>query len=411
MNKTVWLVLVGTMIALVGYSVFTTDTFKDHKALHAIAPAAGKPDDKKAGMPPGGHGPSGPMPVSVEAVAAQKIIRWQEFPSRLSAVEQVAIRPRVSGAIQKIYFNAGDIVQKDAPLFLIDPRPYQAEVNRAQAELQTARAQETLAASDWARAQRLIADKALAQRDYDARKNAQEVAKARIAAAQAALQQAQLNLHYATITAPITGKISRAEITVGNLVAPDMPNALATLVSIDPIYAEFEVDENTYLKSIQQDAQTPDALPVELVLDANHEKIYHGTVQSFDNQINPSSGTLRVRALLKNVDGALVSGMFATLRMGSAGESDAILLSEDKIGMDQNKRFVYLVDKDNKVEYRPVTLGGYYKGKRIIENGLAPGDKVITTGIQRLQPGMPVVPQDATAQPTNPAETQNTGAH
>lgn len=390
MNKKVVIIFASLVIILGGgYAIHRhNNNFAD------IAPAAG--DEGHGGMP------QGPMPVPVETVHTQDVQEWQEFPARLSAIETVQVRPRVAGAIQEIYFDAGDMVKKGQKLFLIDPRPYQAEVSRLNAELNAARTQASLSTSQAARAQRLIKENALSQREFDERINADKVAQARIASAEAALQQAQLNVQYATITAPVSGKISRAEITTGNLVAPDAGSLLATIVSLDPIYGEFEVDERTYLTLIESNQGKPSALPVEMVLGSGNGKIYKGHVQSFDNQVNPTSGTVRARGEFENPDGALVPGLFATIRMGSANKVSAIVLGEDKVGVDQDKRFVYIVDADSKIEYRQIKLGASYENSRIITEGLKDGDRVVTSGLQMLRPGMPVQPMDAAAQQKPP---------
>jgi multidrug efflux system membrane fusion protein len=338
------------------------------------------------------------MPVTVMTVHPEEIQEWHEFSGKLVAIDTVQIRPRVGGAIDKILFEPGTIVQEGAPLFQIDPRPYQAEVNRAAAAVTAAKAQANLANSISARADRLIKENAIAKRDFDERKNSASVAKANIASAEAALQQAKLNLDYATIKAPITGKIARAEITLGNIVESG-PNApvLATIVSLQSIYADFDIDEQTYLTNVRtHNGDTNDqSVPVELSLanDATN-KNYEGKIALFDNTLDSTAGTIRARAIFDNTDMALIPGMFAKVRLGSTDKISAILIPDSVVNTDQDKKFVYVVNKDNKVEYRPITAGSTSKDKRIVLNGLNEGDKVITNNLMKLRPDMPITPQE-----------------
>lgn len=346
--------------------------------------------------------PSGPVPVTAAEIKAQPVRQWLQFSGRLVAVDTVEIRPRVGGAIQTIYFQPGQIVEKNAPLFLIDPRPYQAELNRATAALAAAEAQSALAQTDLDRAQRLVGENAISQRDADARQNANRVSLANKKAAVAAVEQARLNLNYATIAAPVKGRISRAEITQGNLVNPANAPVLATIVSVDSIYADFEVDEQTYIAMIRKQnaagAEGDADLPVELALNSDTANgdpsvLYKGQIVSFDNKLDPTSGTIRARAIFANEDGALVPGMYANIRLGQAEPQDAILIPERLVSTDQDKKFVYIVDAKNTIAYRQITLGGSAQGMRIVTSGLQDGDKVVTDGLQSLRPDMPVTPK------------------
>ncbi len=349
---------------------------------------------------PGGM-PMGPVPVPVATLQTQPVQQWLQFPSRLVAVDTVDIRPRVGGAIQKIYFQPGEIVEKDAPLFLIDPRPYEAELSRAQAALAGAQAQNTLSNTDLSRAQRLIAENAISKRDVDTRQNANRLAGAALKGAQATVEQAQLNLSYATIKAPVRGRISRAEITLGNLVNAANAPVLATIVSVDSIYADFEVDEQTYITMVRQQngGGNEAALPIELVLNSDDRAngqpamSYKGKIVSFDNKLDTASGTIRARAIFENKDKALVPGMFANVRLGQAEAMSGILIPDRVINTDQDKKYVYVV-ANGKVTYRPVTLGGLANGMRIITGGLQAGDQIITDGLQKIRPDMPVTPQE-----------------
>jgi membrane fusion protein, multidrug efflux system len=369
--------------------------FAGYKIMHSpadIEPAAGE------------AGASGqPMPATVQTLVLQNVQSWHEFSGKLVAVDRVDIRPRVGGAIDKIYFEPGSIVEKDQPLFLIDPRPYKAELNKQAAAVATARAQAALATSEAARAERLIKDNAISQREYDERINASKVNQANIQSAEAALQQARLNLDYATIKAPITGRISRAEITEGNLVDPAQAQILAEIVSVDPIYADFEIDEQTYLKSVRQSSEEKleqdeeVVVPVRLSL-ANDNVTYEGKIVSFDNKLDPTSGTIRARAIFVNKDQALVPGMFSKVILGSAETVPAVLISDRYVVTDQDKKVVYVVGKDNMVEYRLVKLGDMAGKLRIVEEGLQPGERIVVKGLQRIRPGMPVQPQEEQAE-------------
>ncbi len=342
----------------------------------------------------------GPTPVAILTVHAEELMPWQDFSGRLVATDRVDIRPRVGGAITEVYFQPGTEVKKDAPLFLIDPRPYRAAVNQAAAAVSAAENQSRLAQSQFARATRLIQEKAIAQREYDERTNTKNVAVSNVAAAKAALEQAQLNLNYATVKAPISGQISRAEITVGNMVdgGQNAP-VLASIVSSNPIYADFEIDEKTYLENAKDFRASGETIPVNLTLSDSADITYEGKVLAFDNAVNTHSGTIRVRAIFDNPEGMLVDGLFARVRLGSPKKIPLILVPENIISTDQTKRFVYVVDKDGKAEYRELTLGELIQGKRRVLSGLKDGEKIIADSLQRIRPGAPVVAKEPAAAP------------
>ena len=331
----------------------------------------------------GGWGAGGAAPVSVAEVIEKQVQLWHDFSGRLNAVEHVEIRPRVSGTIDKVHFKNGDVVKAGDKLFTIDPRPYEAA-------LAAAAARASLAEAELKRAQTLLSEKAIPQREYDQRKNDAAVARAE-------LVNAKLNLEYTQITAPISGRLSRAEITLGNLVEAG-PNApmLTSIVSSDPIYADFDVDEATYIKYVQSKAThngEAGKIPVSLALMGENDFPHQGNIDSFDNRMNDTSGTIRVRASFANPNGILVPGLFARVRIGENAASNALLVTDRAIGTDQSKRFVLVVDKENKAEYREVKLGGMAEGLRIVEEGLKPGEKIIVNGLQRARPGQPVVPE------------------
>jgi multidrug efflux system membrane fusion protein len=328
-------------------------------------------------------------------VVEKDIQLWSEFTGRLVAVEQAAIHPRVSGTIEEVRFTDGAMVNKGDTLFVLDKKPYQAEFDRAIGARDSAAAQAGTAAKEAARAEKLFKDKALSQKEYEQRENDLQVANANLASATAALETARINLDYTEIKAPISGRAGRAEITAGNLVeAGSGAPVLTTIVSATPIYAGFEMDEATFLHYIGAVAGDVTKIPVELGLAAETGATRAGHVQSFDNRLNPGSGTIRVRAVFDNPDGALVPGLFARVLIGGAAPRHAVLIADRAVGTDQNKKFVLVVGDDNKAEYREVRLGPAADGLRIVEEGLKGGERVILSGLQRARPGAPVTPQE-----------------
>ena len=339
--------------------------------------------------------PPPPLAVTAERVAPQTVHPFAQFSGRVSAVDYAEIRPQVAGRITEIRFHDGQRVKAGDILFVIDPRPYEAAVAKASSDLQSAINNAREAKLERDRGERLMQAHALAQESYDQRVNADNVAEAAVGSDRALLQQAQLNVDYAYIKAPISGRISRAEITQGNLVgsATTAPPLLASIVSDDGVYADFEVDEASFLGNVRGHAASADQqqkIPVELQVQGDSGHIYHGTIESFDNHIDAGSGTIRARARFANEDGSLVPGMFVSVRMGSGELGNALLVPERAIGNDQSKRFVFVVDRNSKAEYRPVTLGAEVDGQRVVTTGLKSGDEVILDGLQRLGPGAPV---------------------
>jgi multidrug efflux system membrane fusion protein len=338
------------------------------------------------------------LSVAVALLKPQTVRPFAEFSGRINAVDYAEIRPQVSGRITEIRFrdsqrvNAGDI------LFAIDPRPYQAAVEKAQADLATAVNNLNFAKAEKDRGSQLVKTSALSQETYDQRSNTAAVAEAAVQSAQAALTAAQINVDYAYVKAPISGRISRAEITLGNLVgSPTAPPPLLTsIVSDNGVYADFEVDEPTYLNNLRNDGQVPNwqqDVPVELVIRGDSNHVYRGNIFSFDNRIDAQSGTIRARARFDNADGSLIPGMFVSVRMGDGALDDALLVPESAIGNDQSKRFVLVVGDGDKAEYRTVQLGPQVGGARVILTGVKAGDRVILDHLQRLAPGAPVSPR------------------
>ena len=338
------------------------------------------------------------VPVTVSHLEPQTVNAFAEFSGRINAVDYAEIRPQVSGRITEIRFHDGEHVNAGDVLVVIDPRPYQAAVDKAQADLQTAVNNAKFAKAERDRGSQLVKSNYLSQETFDQRTNADEVAKAAVQAAQAALESAQINLDYAYVKAPISGRVSRAEITLGNLVGSPTapPPVLTSIVSDNGVYADFEVDEQTYLNNVANygySHEDQQKIPVDVVVRGNGDRVYHGRIYSFDNRIDSSSGSIRARARFDNADGGLIPGMFVSVRMGSGAIDEALVVPESAIGNDQSKRFVFVVGEGNKAEYRSVKLGPQIDGNRVVLTGLKAGDRVIIDQLQRLAPGAPVVPQ------------------
>lgn len=331
-------------------------------------------------------------PVSAAVVLERSVTPTQEFSGRMESIERVEIRSRVSGFITAVNFQPGGKVKKGQVLFVIDPRPFQAEANRAEAAAGSARAKAELAHLELARAEKLLADKAIAQREYDERASALKELDANARAAAAQYETAKLNLGYAQVIAPIDGRVGKAEITLGNLI--DASAVLTSVVSDAKIYASFDGDESTYL-SLGAHAHSGHPVTVRVGL-ANETGFPHqGQLEFVDNQLDSRSGAVRMRAVFDNNDQLLAPGLFARVQVetGGAAQHSAVLINEQAVSTDQNRKFVYVVDKDNKAEYRQVTLGQSTDGLRIVRSGLKAGEKIVVNGLQRVHPGGPLAPQ------------------
>ena len=336
----------------------------------------------------------GATPASTATVISRTVAPWTDFSGKIEAVSAVEIRPRVGGQIVGVHFRDGDEVKKGQPLFTIDPRPYDAELARAKGALVAAQSSQANAQLNYGRAQKLLKTKAISQNEFDLRNSGLAQANGNLLSAQGAVHAAQVNVDYAHITAPISGKISRAEITAGNQVEGGAASPLlASIVTVSPIYASFELDEQTFLHTIQG---VPTAqlrkIPVQVGLSSDAGTPINATVHSFDNQISPTSGTIRVRALIPNKDGAIVPGLYAHVRIGSPDTINAILINPAAVGTDQNKKYVMVVNAESKAEYREVHLGSLIDGLQIVSDGLKDGETIVVSGLQRLRPGAPVQP-------------------
>ena len=353
------------------------------------------------------------LPVSVSVVTPRETVPWDEFSGRLEAVERVEVRSRVAGAIQEIHFREGALVKQGDLLILIDPSLYAAEVARAEGQVAAAKARLVLTKSDFERGQQLTDSRTISQRDFDGRVNAYSEADANLKAAEATLQTAKLNLGYTEVRAPVAGRVGKLEITVGNLIAagPGTP-VLTTLVSVNPIYASFNADEQVVTRALRTlaDQSTPseiDRIPVQMGIGMSDGTPYKGHMQLIDNQVDARSGTVRVRAVFDNADGRLMPGQFARLLMGQPKAEPTLLISERAVGTDQNKKFVMVVDKDSKAEYREVALGVSIDGMRVVTGGLHAGERIVVKGLQRVRPGAVVAPQEIAMDSVSADQTAN----
>lgn len=336
--------------------------------------------------------------VSAADVVVKSISQWDSFNGRIEAVESVQLRPRVSGYIDKVNYTDGQEVKKGEVLFTIDDRTYRAALEQAQANLARAKTQASLAQSEANRTDKLVNTNVVSREEWEQRRSAATQAQADICAAQAAVDAAQLNLDFTKVTAPIDGRASRALITSGNLVtAGDTASVLTTLVSQKTVYVYFDVDESTYLhyqnlaRSGQGASSNHTALPVEIGLTGEEGYPHQGKVDFLDNQLTPSTGTIRMRALLDNAQRQFTPGLFARVRLPGSAEFKATLIDDKAVLTDQDRKYVYIVDKEGKAQRRDITPGRLADGLRIVRQGLNPGDKVIVEGLQKVfMPGMPV---------------------
>lgn len=347
----------------------------------------------------------------VAEVESHNIIPWTEFSGRLEAVDHVDIRSRVAGQVQAIHFREGGIVKAGDLLFTLDRAPFEADFSGAQARVAQAQARLTLTSRDYERSRKLADAGYITKRDLDARTTAYMEAQALLKAAEAALDLARLNLSYTQVLAPITGRIGKAEITRGNLVAagPTAP-ILASLVSVNPIYAIFDADEHAIADSLADlepdadGARAVERIPVLLSGPEIGSEATRGRVSMFDNAVNVRSGTVQVRAVFDNPTGNLMPGQFVRLRLGRAKPVSAVLISEKAVGTDQDKKFVLLVGDDNVIAYREITLGTTVDGMRIVLVGLKAGERIVVGALQHLQPGMLVSPQKTAMNPHSGGE-------
>lgn len=374
-------------------------------AVLTLSGCAGDAAAEHAAAPP-------PAPqVTVARVISRTVTDSETFSGRFEAVNHVDIRPRVSGYISSVNFTDGALVHKGQVLFVIDPRPYEAAYQRAEADLDQARAQAALAKSEQIRAVNLFAAHAISKDEFDTRTANARQSAANVEAAKAAVDAAALNVTFTRVTAPITGRVSRAIVTDGNLVTNGQ-TLLTTVVSLNPIYVQFNADEQAYLtfekyaNDGRKDAPTstrgsaktsggPNGLGNAVYVGLADENGYphEGHLVFMDNSLDSATGTIYARALLSNPDGHFVPGLFARVKLMGNDRYPAVLINDSAVGTDQTMRYVLLLGPDNKVEYRPVELGPIVDGLRVVRSGLKPGDTIVVNGLMRVRPGMQVTPQ------------------
>jgi multidrug efflux system membrane fusion protein len=357
-----------------------------------------------------GHGAAqqqqAPSPsVTVAPVEQREIVEWDEFTGRTEPVESVEVRPRVSGYIQEVRFQSGQLVKKGDVLFVIDPRWHKAEFNRLQAEAERAKVQLDNAKRESDRTTQLLASKAISTEEGDARVSRYEGAKAALLSAEASRDYAKLDLDNTEVRAPIDGRVSRAFLTDGNYVSgvAGAATRLTTIVSVDPVYVNADMDEDSLLKfnaiasKHKLNTNGDGRVPVELQLGDEQEFTHHGYIESFDNQLNPNTGSILLRAVFPNEDGRIVPGLFARIRVPLSDKHTALLVSEQAIGTDQAQKYVLALTPTNTVSYQSVVLGPTIDGLRIIRSGVTGGEQIVINGMQRVRPGMAVKAETAVA--------------
>jgi RND family efflux transporter MFP subunit len=345
--------------------------------------------------------PPPPPKVTVSQPVVRNVVESDEYTGRLEAVDSVDIRARVNGYLQSVHFTDGAIVKKGTLLFVIDPRPYQAELNRAKAQLEQAIARFERTQKDFARAQQLVKSRAMSQEEVDTRAADQREAQEAVQAARAAVEAVQLNVEFTQVKAPISGRISRHLVTEGNLINGGTAEStlLTRIVSLDPLYGYFDVDERAFLKytRLWRNGTRPGSrevnIPVVLGLADETGFPHQGHLDFIDNRLDPNTGTMTGRAIFSNADLTLFPGLFARIRLPGSSRYEALLLPDEAIGTDQTQRFAFVVNDQHTVEYRKVTLGPIIGGLRVIRDGLKPEDWVIVNGVQRVRTGARVDPQ------------------
>jgi RND family efflux transporter MFP subunit len=364
--------------------------------LVALLAACGqKPDGAGGPGGPGGHG--GPPPVSVAPATQREVQEFDEFTARLEAPDTVEVRSRVAGTVEAVRFKEGQLVKKGQPLFTIDARAFKADVARVEAQIAAARTQADLARADLARSEKLVSVNAVSQQEIDQLRSALRSAEANQKAAEAALVQSKLNVEYASINAPVSGRTSRANVTPGNLVGVGDP-VLTTLVSSDKVYAYFDASEATYLKYMRaaRDGSRPSSRDTPNVVHmglSNEQGYPHtGKMDFVDNRLNPATASIRGRAVFDNKDGLFTPGLFARIKLVGSGSYPAVVVPDRAISTDQTRKIVLIVGPNNIVQPRPVTPGALIDGMRVVE-GVKAGEMVIVDGLLRAFPGAPVTPQ------------------
>lgn len=360
---------------------------------------------KQASAPP-------PPKVTVANPVKQAVVDQDEYVGRFIAIESVEVRARVSGYLDRVHFTDGQIVKQGDLLFTIDRRPFETSLDQAKANLAQARANLSFAESDLARGAQLVREKTITEQTFDQRTQAKRVAEASVAAQEAAVRQASLDLEFTELRAPVTGRIGDRRVSPGNLVtggAGGNTTLLATIVSIDPIRFEFTFDEASFLRYERVSAKGNDVagreggVSVSLRLIDEPEFVHEGRMDFVDNVIDRSSGTIRGRALFTNSAGIFTPGMFGRVRVPGTPPYEALLVPDAAIGTEQARKYVLVVDADNTVRQKYVTLGQAVDKLRVIKQGVGPDDRVIVNGLMRARPGQKVTPQPEGAPPAGPS--------
>ena len=374
--------------------------------LFAVMLAAAGCNNEQASS--GGQMP--PPEVGVAKVISKPVQQWDEYTGRISAIDTVELRPRASGYVQRVAYKEGQDVKQGELMFQIDPRPYRAALENAQAQLSRARVAQQLETIRNKRAQALINDNAISHEELDLRRAAQAQSAADVHAAEAAVATAKLNLSFTEVRAPVSGRASRALVTVGNLATAD-DTLLTTVVSQDPMYVYFDADENSYLRYKEQERKNErtaqdNAVHVGLANETGYP--HTGRVDFLDTQVNPTLGTVRARAVLPNPDRIFTPGLFARVQFVSGQKAEALLIDDKAILTDQDRKYVYAVDKDGKAQRKDIVLGGVVDGLRVVQSGLAPDDRIVVVGLQKVfYPGMVVAPAEVPMdKPSAPAAPQ-----
>lgn len=364
-----------------------TDTSRSTLALAGVAALLLLTLAGGCSKPGPAGGPPGAPPVTVAAAVQRTVTDIEEFTGRLEAPRSVEVRPRIGGTIERVHFRDGQRVAQGALLFTIDPKPFQAELSRAQSQLTSARSRAALATSDLARAKKLLDSKAVSAQEFDQLTSGAATSGADIAAAEAAVRVAQLNLGYTSVRAPMAGQLSRAIITEGNLVNDQ--SVLTTLVATQTVYAYFDGSEQTFLRLRKGD---PGQRLVHMGLADEPGFPHEGKVDFIDNQLNPQTGSIRMRAVFDNPKGEFTPGLFTRIQLAGGAAYSAVLTPERAISTDQSKKLVFVIGEGNVAQPREVHLGTLIDGMRVVTSGLKAGDLVVVDGLQRVRPGAPVQP-------------------
>ncbi len=358
-------------------------------AAAALAITACSRGDAQAGAPP-------PPEVDAAQVVVKPVRQWDEFSGRIAATDAVDVRPRVSGYIDRIAFKDGDEVKAGDLLFVIDPRPYRAAYDSAVAQLARARTAEQLAQEQEKRAQALIAAKAISREEFDTRRAGSTQSSADVRVAEAAVVTAKLNLGFTEVRSPIAGRVGRAMLTLGNLAQADQ-SVLTSVVSQDPVYVYFQLDEQTFLRYAElarKGERAKSANPVRVGLATDKDYPYTGTVNFINNQVDPATGTITLRAMVPNPDRIFTPGLYARVQLEGSADITAILIDDKAVMTDQDRKYVYVVGPENKAVRKDVTLGDFADELRIVRSGLDANDKVIVAGLQKIfVPNTPVKPK------------------